>query len=77
MNERGNAQSFVLIITIASRHLYILIIDATSDFRNYYHAAYPYDKELSVVDEIYLFSIDIDVFWHDMSLKLDFHYILL
>lgn len=61
MNKRGNAQNFVLIITIASRHLYILIIAATSDFRNYYHAAYAYDKELSVVDEIYLFLIDIDV----------------
>lgn len=61
MNKRGNAQNFVLIITIASRHLYIVIIAATSDLHNYYHAAYAYDKELSVVDEIYLFLIDIDV----------------
>lgn len=61
MNKRGNARNFVLIITIASRHLCILIIAATSDFRNYYHVAYAHDKELSVVDEIYLFLIDIDI----------------
>lgn len=64
MNKRGYAQNFVLIIIIASRNLYIiLIIAATSDFCNYYHAAYAYDGELSVVDEIYLFLIDIDVFF--------------